>query len=115
MWPLIHEAERRMEGLVARFPDAQGEQLEVLKQAARELLLLESSDWPFLIDTRQAAEYATHRFQGHLARFNRLALLAEKEALDEEDRAFLQECQRLDNPFLNIDYRLFAAREGQAG
>ncbi len=115
MWPLIHEAERRMETLVARFPDAKGERLEVLKQAARELLLLESSDWPFLIDTRQAPEYAANRFREHLARFNRLTLLAEKEVRDEKDRDFLQECQRLDNPFLNIDYRLFAEREGRAG
>jgi len=114
MWPLIHEAERRMELLVARFPDAEGDRLEVLKQVARELLLLQSSDWPFLVDTGQAVTYATERFQGHLARFNRLALLAEQEVL-EEDRAYLQECQHLDNPFLNMDYRVFAAREGQAG
>lgn len=115
MWPLIHEAERRMEQLVARFPDAEGERLEVLKQAGRELLLLESSDWPFLIDTGQAVAYATDRFQGHLARFNRLCLLAEKPFLDDADRDYLQECQRLDNPFLNLDYRVFAAREGRAG
>ncbi len=115
MWPLIHEAERRMEALVARFPDAEGVRLEVLKQAAREALLLQSSDWSFLIGTGQAAEYATERFQGHLARFERLALLAEKEALDEDERAYLQKCQHLDNPFLNVDYRLFAAREGQMG
>jgi len=115
MWPLVHEAERRMEGLVARFPDAAGERLEVLKQAARELLLLQSSDWPFLVDTGQAVAYATDRFQGHLARFNRLAILAEKEPLDDDDRVYLQECQHLDNPFLNMDYRVFAAREGQAG
>lgn len=115
MWPLIHEAERRMESLVARFPDAEGERLELLKQAARELLLLESSDWPFLVDTGQAVAYANDRFQGHLARFNRLALLLDKETLDDEDRLFLQECQYLDNPFLNVDYRVFAEREGQAG
>ncbi|MGC8874909.1 MAG: glycoside hydrolase family 57 protein [Chloroflexia bacterium] len=115
MWPLIHEAEQRMEYLVGRFPDSDGERLEVLKQAARELLLLESSDWPFLIDTGQAVAYATDRFQGHLARFNRLCVLAEKPSLDDADRAYLQECQRLDNPFFNLDYRVFAAREGLAG
>lgn len=115
MWPLIHEAERRMEALVARFPDATGERLEALKQAARELLLLQSSDWPFLVDTGQAVEYAVERFQGHLARFNRLTLLLDEETLEEEDHLFLQECQHLDNPFLNVDYRVFAGREGQAG
>ncbi len=115
MWPLLHEAERLMETLVARFPDAQGEKLEVLKQTARELLLLQSSDWPFLVGSDQAAAYAKERFQGHLARFHRLSLLAEKDVLSEDDRFFLQECQHLDNPFMNIDYRAFAAREDQAG
>jgi 1,4-alpha-glucan branching enzyme len=115
MWPLIHEAERRMEVLVARLLNAEGERLEVLKQVARELLLLESSDWPFLVNTGQAVDYAVERFQGHLARFNRLAMMAERGSLDEDDRAYLQECQHLDNPFLNVDYRLFAAREGRAG
>jgi 1,4-alpha-glucan branching enzyme len=110
MWPLVHEAERRMEQLVARVPNAEGQQLEVLKQAARELLLLQSSDWPFLVATRQAPEYAADRFRGHLDRFNRLAELAAEEALDAEGQVFLQECQHLDNPFLNIDYRVFGER-----
>ena len=62
MWPVIHEAERRMEELVAAYPNATGIQKEVLNQAARELLLLESSDWPFLVTTGQAKEYAIERF-----------------------------------------------------
>jgi len=110
MWPLMHEAERRMEDLVARVPDATGEQLEVLKQAAREVLLLQSSDWPLFITTQQSPDYAADRFRGHLARFNRLADLAVREALDPEDQLFLQECQHQDNLFLNIDYRVFGAR-----
>jgi hypothetical protein len=32
--------------------------------------------------------------------------------LDDETRRFLAECQRADNPFPDIDYRIFAAREG---
>jgi 1,4-alpha-glucan branching enzyme len=110
MWPLIHEAEHRMEALVARFPNAEGWQLEVLKQAAREALLLQSSDWPFLVTTRQFPDYAAERFRGHLERFDRLAELAARPELAAEEQVFLQECQHLDNPFLNIDYRVFGAR-----
>lgn len=110
MWPLIHQAEHHMEELVAHFPNAEGQQLEVLKQAAREVLLLQSSDWPFLVTTRQAPDYAADRLRGHLERFNRLAELAAREALSTEDQLFLQECQHLDNPFLNIDYRVFGER-----
>lgn len=112
MWPLIHNAERTMEELVARNPNAQGEREQLLNQVARELLLLESSDWPFLISTAQANEYASGRFQQHLARFNHLATMARGEdELREADRRFLQNVMDLDNPFREIDYRVFAARE----
>ena len=40
----------------------------VLAQAARELLLAQSSDWQFIISTGAAADYATRRFNGSTAR-----------------------------------------------
>ncbi|HEV2526831.1 MAG TPA: 1,4-alpha-glucan branching protein domain-containing protein [Thermomicrobiales bacterium] len=115
MWPIIHGAERRMEQLVATYPDADGELLDVLSQTARELLLLESSDWPFLVTTGQAKEYATERFQGHVEHFDRLAEMAESGAnLTDEDRQYLEALKEKDNPFPVIDYRVFAARQGSA-
>jgi len=79
---------------------------------ARELVLLESSDWPFLISTGQAKEYASGRFQQHLARFNHLAAAAERGgALSAADRRFLQTAAELDNPFPQIQYQDFAERE----
>ena len=44
----------------------------VLAQAARELLLLQSSDWQFIISTGAAADYATRRFNGHAGDLDRL-------------------------------------------
>ncbi len=111
MWPLIHAAERTMEEIVARYPDAEGELLELLNQTARELLLLESSDWPFLVTTGQAKAYAVSRFQGHLARFNHLVSIARRGYLTEEDRRFLHQAKELDNPFPTVDYRAFRERE----
>jgi 1,4-alpha-glucan branching enzyme len=113
MWPLIHAAEERMERIVQANPTADGRHAELLAQVARELVLLESSDWPFLVSTGQAAEYAIGRFQQHLARFNRLAQAAESRHLDGETERFLRTCQRDDNPFPDIDYRAFANREGR--
>jgi 1,4-alpha-glucan branching enzyme len=113
VWTPIHAAERRMEELVARFPDASGDQLQVLNQAARELLLLQSSDWPFLITTGQAKEYATERFNTHTARFNLLAEIAEQnDGLSDDERARVDDIAARDNPFPTIDYRDFAARQG---
>jgi len=37
----------------------------VLAQAARELLLAQSSDWQFIISTGAAADYAERRFREH--------------------------------------------------
>jgi 1,4-alpha-glucan branching enzyme len=33
--------------------------------AARELLALQASDWPFMVSREQAAPYARERFEGH--------------------------------------------------
>jgi 1,4-alpha-glucan branching enzyme len=115
MWPVIHGAERTMEALVERYPNASGEKLDVLSQAARELLLLQSSDWPFLVTTGQAKEYATERFEDHVDRFNQLVELAAVEGeLSSDQSAFLSGLKDRDNPFSDVDYRVFAKRQGHA-
>ncbi|HRA48652.1 MAG TPA: DUF1957 domain-containing protein, partial [Thermomicrobiales bacterium] len=115
MWPVIHTAERRMEELVAQFPDANGASESLLNQAARELLLLQSSDWPFLVTTGQAKDYAIKRFNEHVERFNRLAELAPNaESLSGDDAQYLDDVVYNDNPFAAINYRNFAARQGSA-
>jgi 1,4-alpha-glucan branching enzyme len=111
MWAPIHEAERRMERLVDRYPAAEGDVLFVLAQAARELLLLQSSDWPFLVTTGQAREYSIERFESHVQRFNELAAMAER-GVDAEARAYAEKLYELDKIFPNIDYRWFAPRQG---
>jgi 1,4-alpha-glucan branching enzyme len=108
VWPLIGEAQLRMEGLVARHPEASGPLADALNQAGRELLLLESSDWPFLITTWQARDYATNRFQDHLDRFHRLADMAEHNQVDE---GLVAQYFDLDRVFPDLDYHDFANRE----
>jgi 1,4-alpha-glucan branching enzyme len=113
VWPLIHGAERTMERLVAEFPNV-GENIAfVLAQCARELVLLQSSDWPFLIATGQAREYSEGRFAEHLSRFQRMVAALEGRNLIEA-RSLAEQYNVLDNPFPAIDYRLFAEREGRA-
>lgn len=110
MWEAVHEAERRMEGLVGRYPDASGSLEEALKQAARELVLLEASDWEFLYTTGQARQYATERFVEHVSRFNDLASAIE---LGDDGNAgrLARDYGERDNLFPDIDYRLFARRQ----
>jgi 1,4-alpha-glucan branching enzyme len=115
MWPIIHGAERRIEFLVAKYPEATEEQAKVLNQAVRELLLLQSSDWPFLVTTGQAKEYASQRFTEHVDRFDALADILERGGeMTVEESEMLAALSERDNPFPSIDYHSFAARQGHA-
>ncbi len=113
LWATIHEAERRMDRLVALAGDRPA-QRRALAQAAREMLLLAASDWPFLISTGQAVEYARERFRGHSDRFSALARIIEANRTDGDAATYVAECERADNPFPDIDPRLFVARQGRA-
>ena len=108
MWAPIYEAEQRMEALNAANPSPDEEARGVLQQAARELLLLESSDWPFLVTTGQAKEYAIQRFSQHAERFNQLAESLEQGA---PDWALATRYWELDRVFPDVDYRWWAHRE----
>lgn len=107
MWPPIHEGERRMTKLANRhFKDWENEEVRgVLNQAARELLLAESSDWPFLVTTGQARNYAIQRFSQHIERFRILCDSVESGQPDGELAARYWELDRL---FPDIDYRWWA-------
>ena len=113
MWGPIHEAERRMEGLVVRHSCPAEPSSPALDQAGRELLLAESSDWPFLVTTGQAKHYAIERFQSHLSRFHQLADLLDAGRISEaEDLA--RDLYELDKVFPDLDPLWFAERQGKA-
>ena len=70
------------------------------RQAARELLLAQSSDWPFLVTTGQAGDYAMERFRSHALRFRRSAEIALHGR--DEDEVELRSLERADNPFADV-------------
>lgn len=107
MWQPIHEAEARMEALANQFTNPNDNELLVLKQAARELLLLQGSDWPFLVTTGQAREYAIQRFTTHVERFKTLAQSLED---GKPNRSQAEELFELDKVFPDIDYRVFRSK-----
>jgi 1,4-alpha-glucan branching enzyme len=99
-----HRAEDRMIDLARRFPAADGDLRRVLNQAARELLLAESSDWAFIISTGTTVQYATKRFRDHIGRFNDLYEMAVSGTVDYEK---LSDYEWRDNIFSEIDYRVY--------
>lgn len=106
-WIYVHlfNANKRMNALAkSRGGTATADDERVLRQLARELLLAQSSDWPFLIRNGTAENYATRRITDHLARFVKLADQFERRKVD---RDFLAQCEALDNLFPNIDWRRY--------
>jgi 1,4-alpha-glucan branching enzyme len=104
MWPPLYDAEARLKALAIKHgKDWNDKSISgVLNQAARELLLAESSDWPFLVTTGQARDYAVQRFSEHLERFIALIESVENGQPDGALAASLWEKDRL---FENIDFR----------
>jgi 1,4-alpha-glucan branching enzyme len=84
----------------------------ILRQLCRELLLLESSDWQFLITTGAARDYAEKRFNDHLSQFNELRGTYEDwqtcHAITAEQNARLAEIEVRDRIFPNLDPSLWA-------
>jgi 1,4-alpha-glucan branching enzyme len=105
-WMYLHQqvAETRMVELAERFPSAEGILERALKQAARELLLAQSSDWAFIITTGTMVQYAVKRFKDHIHRFTRLYEMITKGVIDE---AWLTDVENKDTIFQEIDYRVF--------
>ncbi len=91
-WRTVYEAEAEMILSTRRCHD---EHLRTLKQMMRELLLLESSDWPFLIHTGQAAGYARERYREHARNFFSLA----NDLHSGRIPANLADLEYADNPF----------------
>jgi len=100
----VHEAEARMMEIARRFPDASGLTRRALNQAARELVLAQSSDWPFIMTTGTAVSYAHKRVRDHVARFNGLYLHLIEDRLEEQ---WLAQLEWLDNIFPEMDYRAY--------
>ena len=109
MWPIIGDAEQTMQVLAGKYKHTNGDGLvsRALKQASRELLLLESSDWPFLITTGQAKDYAIERFNAHHARFLELVNMISSGQMKESR---IQEIEAIDNCFPELSSTLFAPR-----
>jgi 1,4-alpha-glucan branching enzyme len=68
----IHEAEMQFSERIVSLNAGNDVQMRILNQALRELLLMQASDWPFLITHQQAVDYAEQRFCGHRDAFKKL-------------------------------------------
>ena len=105
IYPHLQVAQERMTELARRFPTAQGLNLRALRQAGRELLLAQSSDWPFILRTGTSPDYARKRVTDHILRFTALYEQLTAGQIDANGLAWVES---LDNLFPDLDYRYWA-------
>lgn len=104
IYPHLHHAAAEMERLATGKPRARGWKLRALRQAARELLLAQASDWAFMIKSGATGTYAAERTRAHLGRHR---LLCKAIRRGEIDRRLLEEMELRDNIFPRLDHRSF--------
>jgi 1,4-alpha-glucan branching enzyme len=106
-WDRIYDVE---EALVERLHRAGTDSplhRRILTQACREALVLQASDWQFLITTQSARDYAERRFAEHYAEFKWLLELGDKlaqtGALTPDEEEALRRLEREDFVFPDLD------------
>jgi len=105
IFPHLQIAAERMTELARRYPSPNPLELRALNQAGRELLLAQSSDWPFILRTNTSPEYASRRVKDHLLRF---IALHEQLTITSIDEPWLVSVESTDNIFPGINYRYWA-------
>jgi len=102
----VHRAEARMHELARRWKDGADDiTRRALNQAARELLLAQSSDWAFIMKTGTMVEYAVRRTKEHVLRFLKLHDQIRQDRIDVN---WLSHVEGKNNIFPEIDFRIYA-------
>lgn len=107
VYPHLHAMAERMTRLADQFPTPNDLERRALNQAARELLLAQSSDWPFIITQETSVEYAEQRLRDHIVRFNKLYEQLTSHGIEGETLTLIES---RDNIFPDIDYRIWRSR-----
>jgi len=107
-WKHIYGDERLMEEAAKTYSGRTDEPVaSLLKLLARELVLLESSDWQFLISTWSARDYAEMRFSNHHSDFLKILSLLNKtgkgESLTPTELEAAKEISERDSLFREIN------------
>jgi len=112
IWPYINSSVKEFENVLSNIQNPNENEYRILSQLARELLLMEGSDWPFLLHTKQAKEYANERFHHHHQRLNKLIWQAkdfnDPSRLDYDE---LERIETIDSCFHDINLNYFRKNE----
>jgi 1,4-alpha-glucan branching enzyme len=105
IYPHLQIAQERMTELAQKFSTPTELEERALKQAGRELLLAQSSDWPFILRTGTSPDYARKRVEEHLIRFNHLYKQLTSHEINSN---WLNKAEWMDNIFPHVNWRYWA-------
>ena len=101
----LHKAGNRMVELAHLFPNEKNTlRRKALNQCARELLLLQSSDWLLIMTNDKMTKKKKKRIKEHVGRFTKLYYQIKSNKIDKE---FLKEIYDKDKIFPDIDYMIY--------
>lgn len=107
-WEVLYNSENRFKSLLSNHSIEKLNDLQkrIALQALREFLLIQASDWQFLIHTKSAKDYAEQRFYFHYSDFTKLCDMVEKYSnqleLTTEDNNYLEETEKRDELFKEL-------------
>jgi 1,4-alpha-glucan branching enzyme len=113
-WEQIYNCELRFSKIMEKADLENINQLEhrILKQALRELLLMQASDWQFLIHTKGATDYAEQRFFYHNTDFNKLCdlyeLFVKSKSLSQTELSYLLNVEKRNSLFEELNLKWWA-------
>jgi 1,4-alpha-glucan branching enzyme len=94
----------RMIELAERFPNESGLRERVLNQAAREVLLAQASDWPFLLRAGKSGSFARKQIEDAATNFCRIYEMLCSNTVGTE---WLTRLEKRNNIFPAVNYRVF--------
>lgn len=108
LWQELFAAESRLACVIEQCRNSSAfdtRMARLINQGIRELMLMQSSDWPFLITTGQAADYARSRFAEHKDRLEKVLTAAEALAGGCCDQRVdeLEEIEQIDSLFSGLE------------
>jgi 1,4-alpha-glucan branching enzyme len=109
-WMYRHafRALERMIELAERFPDDTGLKERALNQAAREILLMQSSDWPRMLYREKSPQYAHCSIEDSLRNFTTIYEALGSNYISTE---WLTRLEKRHNLFQHINYRVFRRKK----
>jgi 1,4-alpha-glucan branching enzyme len=108
MWEIEYRAEGRLLRSLHELPWRKQQAVkEMLQRSARQLLLMQASDWPFIVHSAAATDYGIQRFSGHATRFDRMMSIAHTiaggDSIGELENVQVMEADAHDDIFPEID------------